>query len=89
MKQLYDSLHALHNIQALIDNAERESEVLEYKGAVTQFSNGEKIQISKDVSAMANASGGIIIFGIRTNTIRLSQSRYKEFTSQTLRHLIG
>lgn len=67
MKSFYDSIHDLSNIQAIIDSAQRESEVLEYKSAVAQFGNNERVEISKDVSAMANASGGVIIFGIRTD----------------------
>ncbi|WP_324134172.1 ATP-binding protein [Bosea sp. (in: a-proteobacteria)] len=54
------------DLEALISNGERESLTLEFKagGAIRQDSKGE---IGKDVSAMANAAGGQIIYGIKEN----------------------
>src|ERR1035438_8399342 len=50
----------------LIENKIEENISLEYKAAdallITDF---KKKEIAKDVSAMANASGGIIIYGIK------------------------
>ena len=62
MANLFDSLATLDDVQALIDSGMRESEVLEYKTATAVFSDNDKREIAKDVSAMANSLGGIIIY---------------------------
>lgn len=67
MKSLFDSLLSLDDIHALISDGTRESEVLEYKTAAQPFSEAGKKEIAKDVSAMANSLGGLIIYGIATN----------------------
>ena len=52
-------------LQSLIDNGIEEGQDLEYKAAdALQQTDGKKKEISKDISAMANASGGTIIYGI-------------------------
>ena len=44
-----------------------ESEAIEFKGAPYRFdSNKDKIELAKDISALANAGGGIIVMGVRT-----------------------
>lgn len=53
----------LEDIQDLITNEVEESTELEYKSMVKV--NNWKLELAKDVSAMANANGGIIIYGIR------------------------
>jgi hypothetical protein len=45
----------------------RESEVLEYKTASSPFSDSDKKEIAKDVSAMANSLGGTIVYGVATH----------------------
>lgn len=62
----FDSLESIDDIKALISGGIAESDVLEYKTAKEQFSDKDKTEISKDISAMANASGGIIIYGVKT-----------------------
>jgi predicted HTH transcriptional regulator len=53
-------------IQQYIDNGIEESLTLDYKAAdALSKSDSKKKEITKDVSAMANSSGGIIIYGIR------------------------
>ena len=53
-------------LQAYIDDGVQESQRIEYKAAeALGKSDPRKIQITKDVSAMANAAGGIIIYGMR------------------------
>jgi hypothetical protein len=69
MPSLFDALESLESICALIDSATRESEVLEYKTAARTFSDSEKGEIAKDVSAMANSLGGTIIYGISTDAV--------------------
>src|SRR5687768_17044874 len=66
----------LKSIQSYIDNQIEESLNLDYKAAdALQKTDGRKKEISKDVSAMANAVGGIIIYGL------------KEFEESTKKHL--
>jgi hypothetical protein len=63
-------------IQQYIDDEIQESLTLEYKAAdALGKSDGKKKEITKDVSAMANAAGGIIIYGV------------KEYDERDKRHL--
>lgn len=52
------------DLEALIAEGERESLTLEFK-AGPAIANEKKGEIGKDVSAMANAAGGQIIYGIK------------------------
>lgn len=53
-------------IQRYIDNSVEESLILDYKAAgALEKSPKKKTEITKDVSAMANSAGGIIIYGVR------------------------
>lgn len=55
----------IEDIQNLIEIGAEENLHLEFKdGKALDFSEKEKIQISKDSSAFANSDGGIIIYGI-------------------------
>jgi hypothetical protein len=65
MKAFFDNLSTIADVQALIDATERESDVLDYKKASNPFGNTN--EISKDVSAFANSSGGVMIFGVSTD----------------------
>lgn len=67
MREFFDSLTSLDDINALIADAHHESETVEYKQASVPFSNTQKDEIVKDVSAMANSSGGTIIYGVATD----------------------
>src|SRR5574341_2268002 len=63
-------------IQQYIDDGIQESLALEYKAAdALGRSEGKTKEITKDVSAMANSSGGVLIYGI------------KEFDDPDKRHL--
>lgn len=63
-------------LQSYIDNLIEESLTLEYKAAgALERTDKKKEQITKEVSAMANSDGGIIIFGI------------KEFSEPSKKHL--
>jgi hypothetical protein len=59
MAGLFDSLLSRDDIQSLIVDHTRESEVLEYKTASSAFTDREKQEIARDVSAMANSLGGV------------------------------
>ena len=66
----------LEEIQQMIANGIEESISLDYKAAdALQNTDGKKKEIAKDVSAMANSAGGIIVYGI------------KEFSDDERRHL--
>jgi len=53
-------------LQAYINDEVQESQEIEYKAAnALGKSDSKKVQVTKDVSAMANAAGGIIIYGMR------------------------
>lgn len=57
----------IEDLQSLIDNEIEESTELEYKSSfgIDKENKKWKIELAKDVSAMANANGGTIIYGIR------------------------
>lgn len=52
------------DLQSLIDNEIEESTELEYKSTFVKQKPNWKEELAKDVSAMANANGGVIVFGI-------------------------
>ena len=63
------------DVSALISNGVDESTILEYKSGIDISNDSWKKEIAKDVSAMANANGGMIIYGV------------KEFDDSEKRHL--
>lgn len=66
----------LSKLNSLIANKVEENLSLDYKAAdALQLTEGKKNEIGKDVSAMANAAGGVIIYGIR------------EFPDKAIKHL--
>ena len=54
----------LQRIQTLVDASEPESLTIEYKSELPGRSDKDRAEFLKDACAMANASGGTIIFGI-------------------------
>ena len=58
-------------LQQLIADAVEESTTLEYKaaGSLDKRDPNRNLEITKDVSAMANAAGGILIYGIAEHPI--------------------
>ncbi|HEV8286847.1 MAG TPA: ATP-binding protein [Chitinophagaceae bacterium] len=61
-----ESIWKIDRIQSYIDNKVEESIQLDYKAAnALQNIPEKKREISKDVSAMANSAGGVIIYGIK------------------------
>lgn len=55
----------IEDLQSLIDNEIEESTELEYKSSFATENPKWREELAKDVSAMANANGGTIIYGIR------------------------
>lgn len=54
-----------NRLREMIDNAVEESLTLDYKAALSlDKTDKKKAEITKDVSAMANSAGGLIIYGI-------------------------
>jgi len=51
------------DIQALVNNEEPESVTLEYKREIDASPGGKK-ELAKDVSAMANSQGGLLVIGL-------------------------
>jgi len=54
------------DLQSLIDNAVSERKTIEYKRELKVGADGERKEFLADVSSLANASGGDLIFGIST-----------------------
>jgi hypothetical protein len=52
------------DLQALIDNSVSERKTIEYKQSLPKDSDSDKKEFLADVSSLANASGGDIIFGM-------------------------
>ena len=85
-------------IQQYIDDEVEESTNIEYKDALALGRNPEKKkEIAKDVSAMANANGGIIFYGIsefqdtnkKHKPEKISPVDNTEFSKEWLEHVIN
>lgn len=85
-------------LQRYIDEAIEESLTLEYKsGEALMKGNGRHKEIAKDVSAMANSAGGVIIYGIAEHADRELRHRpmgfvpvdRRECSKETLEQIIG
>lgn len=65
MKLLQDILSLSGaDIEHLQSRAVREGPQIDYKETLLPLKEGKKFELLKDVSAMANADGGVIIFGV-------------------------
>ncbi len=85
-------------IQKYIDNCIEESLNIEYKGAASlDHTDKKKKEITKDVSAMANSAGGILIYGVAEYDIpdkkhlpeRIDSIDRKQFPKERLEHVIN
>lgn len=72
MNKLFDKqIYSIEDIEQLIANQAEENLNLEFKSSDSldfndpKLKEKNKIELSKDVSAMANSDGGLIIYGIR------------------------
>jgi hypothetical protein len=87
------------DLEALINNQIEESAELEYKSAAALGrSDGRKKEITKDVSSLANAAGGSIIYGISEKTAdpkgpgmptSIDPVDAKEFSKEWLDQIVG
>ena len=64
----------LKDIQLLIDNAVEESTEIEYKRGFAEDKGILRGDLAKDISAMANANGGVIIYGLSEKEITKGHS---------------
>lgn len=71
----------LADIENLINNQIEESTELEYKSSIKTNNPKWKEELAKDISAMANANGGVIIYGIREKDGENGLSIPKEITA--------
>jgi predicted HTH transcriptional regulator len=55
-------------IEGLIDEKEEESKILEYKSSLQIGTRTDHKELCKDVTAFANAAGGLILYGIEEET---------------------
>lgn len=87
----------IQDLQRLIDDNVEESQQLEYKAAQALQNITVGKDIAKDVSAMANASGGVIIYGIKEYNAKekkhlpesITPIQRAEFSKERLEQLIN
>ncbi len=87
----------IQDLQRLIDDNVEESQQLEYKAAQALQNITVGKDIPKDVSAMANASGGVIIYGIKECNAKekkhlpesITPIKRAEFSKERLEQLIN
>lgn len=58
-------IETLLDLQSLITDGVEEGTQLDYKSGIDKTKEKWKSEIAKDVSAMANSNGGVIIYGIK------------------------
>lgn len=63
---LYDDLNSPDDLQRLVDDKVPESDVIEYKTMPGKADQQERDKAAQDIAAFANASGGLLIFGVAT-----------------------
>ena len=97
LKHILNSMWTLDRIQQLIRDNVEESLSLEYKGAdALSRSDGKKTEIVKDVSAFANSSGGVLIYGVaefhereqRHRPERIDPVNRREYSKEWLEQVI-
>jgi len=84
-RAFYDSLDSIDAVARLIDPPQHESQTLEYKAAAKPFDDGARADIAKAVCAMANSSGGVIIYGV--NTARDDRTKPSGFSGFDVRNV--
>ena len=58
------------DVQALVDEGIDEGQRLEYKRELKLGTRAEKVEAAKDASGMANAAGGLIIYGVQEKELQ-------------------
>ena len=70
-----NKITTIEDVKALIAAGVEENTTIEYKSGINIADAKWKGEMAKDVSAMANANGGVIIYGV------------KEFDEEDKRHI--
>jgi len=85
----------LEYLNSLIENKVEENLNLDYKAAASlDKQNNKTTEISKDVSALANSDGGILIYGIKEDKVnkhlpeKIDPINRKDFTKEWLEQII-
>lgn len=75
-------IKCIDDVQFLIDNSIEESTELEYKRSFAKVKANPKWkeELAKDISAMANANGGLIIYGLAEENVSQGRSVPKSIT---------
>ncbi len=68
------NIESILDIQLLIDNSVEETTELEYKRSFAKTNPKWKEELAKDISAMANANGGIFIYGLAEKAVSNGRS---------------
>jgi hypothetical protein len=94
MKDFYNKDEfEIEDLRLLIENEVEESVFLDFKSSLAlSKADSKKKEIAKDVSALANAEGGILIYGIEEQNHKASKINYvdgNEFTKEWLEHVIN
>ncbi|MFE8423775.1 ATP-binding protein [Tenacibaculum sp. ZH5_bin.1] len=94
MKELHKlELYDFETINSFIENEIEESIHIEFKSAgALSKKDGQKKEVSKDVSAFANSDGGIIIYGIEEKNHKAHSFSFidgNEFTKEWLEQIIS
>src|SRR5688572_25971720 len=85
-------------LQSYVDNLVEEGQTLEYKAAnALKRTDGAMNEITKDVSAMANSAGGVLIYGIKEYgdkekkhlPEKIDPINRTEFTKEWLEHVVN
>ena len=92
MVQVWDQTR----VQQYIDDGIEESQKLDYKAAgALDKSGGKRKEITKDVSAMANTDGGVIIYGLKEDSNnrhlpgQIDPVNRLDFSKESLQQVIG
>ena len=87
---LFDELNSLNDLNDLIERKIRESDILEYKTASDQIQPNEKDAASKALSAFANTSGGVLIYGMATRDPKDPErpTAIESISARTASHLL-
>ncbi len=87
IKSLWTMKWTIENLKELVNNHEEETNTLEFKDAdalsSARLRSRDKEELMKDISAMANSNGGIIIFGIQETKDKDCRGKADKLTSIT------
>ena len=81
------------SVCALVDNRIAEAEDIEFKGALYGKGDSDKVELAKDVAALANHHGGVIVLGIGADpsgvAISASGIEFRDGEADRMRQLVA